>query len=96
MRALLTILLCLGIAATAADAAPRSKSARAAFQRMNPCPANGATRGACPGYVADHVVPLCAGGEDAPSNMQWQTIENGKVKDRAEHRQCAAYRRSRQ
>jgi len=33
-----------------------------------------------PGYVVDHVVPLCAGGADAPSNMQWQSVEEAKVR----------------
>ena len=45
-----------------------------------------------PGYVVDHVMPLCAGGADAPSNMQWQTVEAAKVKDRQERAMCAARR----
>lgn len=60
----------------------------AAFQRTTPCPSNGATRGACPGYVIDHVKPRCAGGPDQPSNMQWQTVAEAKIKDRAERAQC--------
>ena len=44
------------------------------------------------GYVVDHVVPLCAGGADAPSNMQWQTVEEARVKDRQERATCAARR----
>jgi hypothetical protein len=39
------------------------------------------------GYVVDHVVPLECGGSDAPSNMRWQTIAEGKIKDRME-RNC--------
>jgi hypothetical protein len=39
------------------------------------------------GYVVDHVVPLECGGADAPSNMQWQTAEAAKIKDRTE-RNC--------
>jgi len=35
-----------------------------------------------PGHVADHIVPLACGGADAPSNMQWQTTEEGKAKDK--------------
>lgn len=71
------------------DAAPvRSKQARAEFQRAAPCPATGKARGPCPGYVVDHIVPLCAGGADDPSNMAWQTAADAKVKDRAERAQC--------
>jgi hypothetical protein len=39
--------------------------------------------------VVDHVIPLCAGGADTPVNMQWQTVDAGKAKDRAERAQCA-------
>lgn len=70
----------------AADA--RSAGQVAAFKRHNPCPATGARRGSCPGYVVDHVIPLCAGGPDQPRNMQWQTVSDAKVKDREERRTC--------
>lgn len=66
----------------------RDASARAQFQRENPCPANGRKAGACHGYVIDHIKPLCAGGADDPSNMQWQTVADAKVKDREERRMC--------
>jgi len=46
-----------------------------------------------PGYVADHIFPLCAGGKDAVANLQWQTVAEGKVKDREERTLCAAIRR---
>jgi hypothetical protein len=59
----------------------------------DPCPANGKTRGACPGYVVDHIKPLCAGGRDHPSNMQWQTRAEAKVKDREERKMCAGAKR---
>ena len=60
--------------------------------KKHPCPANGKTRGACPGYVVDHVKPLCAGGADHPSNMQWQTREEAKKKDRREREMCRGMR----
>jgi hypothetical protein len=41
-----------------------------------------------PGYVVDHVVPLACGGADAPSNMQWQTVEEAKAKDKTERIGC--------
>ena len=66
----------------------RSRAARAQFQRSHPCPATGRTSGACPGYVVDHVTPLACGGSDAPSNMQWETVKEGKAKDRWERKGC--------
>lgn len=78
----------------AADPPPRSQATRAAFQREHPCPATGASRGACPGYVVDHIIPLCAGGEDRPENMQWQIRADGLEKDRHEHRLCRLLKRN--
>jgi hypothetical protein len=62
----------------------RSQEARHQFKKAHPCPSTGASSGACPGYVIDHVQPLKRGGADAPSNMQWQTKEEAKLKDRSE------------
>ncbi len=62
----------------------RSKAARDAFMLSHPCPANGHRHGACPGYVVDHIVALKRGGPDTPSNMQWQTVEAAKAKDKWE------------
>jgi hypothetical protein len=56
----------------------------AKFQVIHPCPATG-----CPGYVKDRVIPLACGGPDAPSNMQWQTVRDAKVKDKWETKGCA-------
>jgi hypothetical protein len=41
-----------------------------------------------PGYVVDHIRPLACGGLDAPSNMQWQTVDAAKAKDGVERRGC--------
>ncbi|MGZ5055356.1 MAG: HNH endonuclease signature motif containing protein [Methylobacter sp.] len=79
----------LALSASAVDAKqPRSKKAKIAFQYTHPCPANENKTGPCPGYVIDHVKAIACGGEDAPSNMQWQTVAEGKAKDKWERAGC--------
>jgi hypothetical protein len=56
----------------------RSEAAKHDFWRMTGYPHGR------PGYVVDHIIPLKRGGPDTPSNMQWQTIEEAKAKDRWE------------
>lgn len=85
--------LLLVLLASSGHTASRSAAARAEFQHQQPCPATGLTRGACPGYVADHRMPLCAGGEDHPSNLQWQTVADAAAKDAHELRLCRALKR---
>jgi hypothetical protein len=65
----------------------RSTAAKNEFKRQHPCPATGRSSGSCPGYVIDHINPLECGGADAPFNMQWQTVAEGKAKDKTE-RNC--------
>ncbi|MBH9577767.1 HNH endonuclease signature motif containing protein [Inhella proteolytica] len=77
-----------------ASAVTRSAAAKAEFKRANPCPANGKRSGPCPGFVVDHIEPLCAGGADTPQNMQWQTQDAAKTKDREEIRHCRQRRES--
>jgi hypothetical protein len=60
------------------------QQAKTDFKKAHPCPATGRSTGACPGYVIDHVTPLKRGGKDRPENMQWQTKEEAKAKDRWE------------
>jgi hypothetical protein len=62
----------------------RSTAAKDAFKHEHACPSTGKSTGGCPGYVIDHVNPLECGGADAPSNMQWQTVADGKAKDKTE------------
>lgn len=62
----------------------RDHKARQSFKNTYPCPATGKSKGPCPGYVIDHIQPLKRGGADQPSNMQWQTTEAAKQKDRIE------------
>lgn len=37
-----------------------------------------------PGWVVDHICALACGGIDDPSNMQYQTTKDGKIKDKWE------------
>ena len=62
----------------------RSAQTKHEFEKRHPCPSTGKTSGACPGYVVDNVVPLKRGGADAPGNMQWQTTQAAKQKDKTE------------
>jgi hypothetical protein len=62
----------------------RSARAKNEFRKSHPCPSTGKTAGACHGYVIDHVTPLKRGGADNAGNMQWQTTEAAKNKDRTE------------
>lgn len=75
---------CVGCVRTSNGKIKRSAAAKREFQRSHPCPATGKTSGPCKGYVVDHGVPLKRGGADSPSNMQWQTTEAAKAKDRLE------------
>ncbi len=56
----------------------RSSAARQEFKRATGYPSGR------PGYIIDHVIPLACGGADHLSNMQWQTKEEARAKDRVE------------
>jgi 5-methylcytosine-specific restriction endonuclease McrA len=79
MRSLLGLVL-VTLLLSSATAADRSRVVRAEFQRLNPCPVNGATRGACPGFEVDHVIALCSGGRDEIANLEWRTREDHALK----------------
>lgn len=95
LKALPLTAVMLSVSAYASDRPHRSQSAKREFAQTHPCPSTGERKPSCPGYVLDHVVPLCAGGEDAPFNLQWQEREESLVKDREERRLCARLRRER-
>ena len=46
-----------------------------------------------PGWVIDHVVPMCAGGPDAVANLQWQEAAASYRKDVFERALCMAMKR---
>lgn len=88
-------LLALSLAAPAEARQTRSGAVLRQFQLENPCPSTGSTRGSCPGWIKDHRWPLCAGGADSLWNLQWQTVEQAKEKDRHEAFVCAVLRHHR-
>jgi hypothetical protein len=90
MKQLITLLLLAACLVSIPSYAriERSQAAKDLFKQLHPCPSNGHTSGACPDYVIDHIKPLACGGLDAPSNMQWQTVEEGKEKDKWERKDC--------
>jgi hypothetical protein len=88
LRLLAAFLALTSLALSAQAAQHRSYHAIKQFKLDNPCPANGRYKGRCPGYVIDHVKALACGGLDSPKNMQWQTVEEAKQKDKWERQGC--------
>jgi hypothetical protein len=88
-RLLLGILVATGlIGATGlvAQPTPRGTSAVRAFKI-----ATGFPQGR-PGFVVDHVRPLCAGGADAIANLRWEPLAESRRKDADERRLCVLLR----
>lgn len=67
---------------------PRDRAQVNQFKAQEPCPATGRARGACPGWEVDHITPLCAGGPDHHSNMQWISVEDHRFKTFVDVREC--------
>jgi hypothetical protein len=72
------IILLLITFCTLAQADCRNPSIKRAFDRQH------GYLGGRPGYVVDHICALECGGMDITSNMQYQTIAQGKAKDKWE------------
>lgn len=66
----------------------RDRAQIRAFRAETPCPATGLKRGGCPGWDVDHIIPLCAGGADHPSNLQWLAKDDHKWKTFVDVREC--------
>jgi 5-methylcytosine-specific restriction endonuclease McrA len=66
----------------------RSYKAKSLFKSSHYCPSTGRPKGSCPGYIIDHIKPLACGGADSPENMQWQTKQEAKLKDKWERKGC--------
>ena len=90
MKGVLILLLLLGVLTAGA----RDRAQVREFRKEHPCPATQRVSGACPGFVVDHIIPLCAGGADDPSNMQWQERRESLEKDRTEWALCRWIRKA--
>jgi hypothetical protein len=89
MKFSLLLAVMLALTCQVADARiKRGHTATVAFKQKHPCPATGARKGPCKGYVIDHLKALACGGADAPSNMQWQTVADAKARDKWERKGC--------
>lgn len=62
----------------------RSYSVVRQFKKLNPCPSYLVVNGKCTG-ITDHVCSLFSGGIDSIANMQYQSPEASKAKDRIEN-----------
>jgi len=85
---LLAVLVLNAAAWSQSNSALRDPKQAAAFKRAHACPATGKIQRSCPGYVVDHIMPLCAGGADDPANMMWMAVEDGRKKDAVEMKLC--------
>ena len=83
------LLILIFLLAISASVFARDRNQVRLFRSTHPCPATQSTKGACPGWVVDHLKPLCAGGLDsAQTNMQWQPLAQSRVKDKIEIAFC--------
>jgi len=83
---LLTVAIMLTINESAI--ANRSHQTKRLFKIEQPCPITNKSTGRCRGYVMDHKIPLCAGGPDAPENLQWSKKRESYKKDTEERFIC--------
>ena len=89
MAYVMLVLVLGGLLLTAHAAEKRDPGQVRKFRVDHPCPVTGKTMGPCPGWVVDHLYPLCAGGRDRPDNMAWQQERAAYAKDRIERELCA-------
>ncbi len=70
------------------NAEARSAAQARLFRQTHICPSTKTISLVCKGYVVDHIKPLCAGGLDDPSNMQYQAKRASYRKDIQERAYC--------
>lgn len=89
MKKILLGLLLVGVIGSA-GAVDRSTNERRHFGEENPCPVDQQKKYThCKGYNIDLITPLCLGGKDHKSNMQWLSVDVMKAKTKIEKAVCA-------
>ena len=64
------------------------------FRKANRCPSTGLFTGPCPGFRADHVIPICLFPQfDLAANLKWQSQTESYIKDLFEREMCAMKRK---
>lgn len=76
------LILLLVLFASCASADIRHPGTVTDFKRLSGFP-NGR-----PGFVADHMIPLCLGGPDTVDNLKWQKEDASYAKDAFERALC--------
>lgn len=89
-----TLIAIVGVMLAGGDVLARSRAPVRKFYKLAACPSTMQIAPPCPGYVVDHVMPLCSGGADDPSNMQWQEKAESLQKDRIEIAFCRWLRKA--
>ncbi|MEY2688980.1 MAG: hypothetical protein RL375_3178 [Pseudomonadota bacterium] len=59
----------------------RNRQVLSAFRKLHPCPATGASEGACPGWEINHTIPLACGGCDSVTNLDWMPVQAKTCKE---------------
>ena len=88
------VLVAWGLQQAALDDEPQADtSQKELFIKRFACPVTGKHSDACPGWVVNYIKPLCAGGADRMTNLQWQTLATAKRKEREAQKMCAKPKR---
>lgn len=93
MRPLLALSLLIALGTPAEARQHRSQTVLREWRLTHPCPANGAVRGSCPGFEADHLFALCMGGLDRPDSLRWLPVADHRAKTKLDIKGCLILRR---
>ena len=88
LKSFLVFIIMITLSFSVSAERKRSQKAKNLFKSSHYCPFTGRPKGSCPGYIIDHIKPLACGGAHSPENMQWQTKQEAKLKDKWERKGC--------